>query len=124
MTNNYEIKNKRKHLLPDEMMEKVIGGMIPNIVQKKPEVFTSRISTYKSGATPKYYVGQMLEIKCTFRGDCHKVDCVVLEVSSKANAGFFFKEFSYTVEILSYLTEDFYGTIYTDVHESCLYPYE
>lgn len=75
------------------------------------------ISFYKSGSTPKYKVGDIVEIAYEPFAHGHYKEWrrfKVTSVSSKKNAGLIFKEYTYTIERIGGTTK------LHNVHESSL----
>ena len=122
------MENKNENMsnkLPDQQLQDVAGGF----AQSSPiSVVTHNFDKYSSGDTPKYAVGQHLEIAAGLYGEAHtRIPCEVLSVSETATGGYFYKEFVYSVVILPFSLplmkeyEAFVGKVYDDVYESCLY---
>ena len=110
---NENITNK----LEDQQLEDVAGGI---------SVYTQNTSEYTSGDTPKYAVGQHVEIEAS--ASHTKIPCEVLSVSETKSGGWIYKEFVYSVVILPFKHsfrpefESLIGKVYDDVYESCLFP--
>ena len=109
-----ETKNEK---LTDQQLENVAGGAI--------KVYTDNDSKYESGDTPKYKVGQRLNIEADFSHT--RIPCEVLSVSNSKTGGWIYKEFVYSVVILPFRHsfrpkfEALIGKVYDDVYESCLF---
>lgn len=122
------MENKNENMsnrLPDQQLQDVAGGFAQS---SSISVITDNFGKYSSGDTPKYAVGQHLEIAAGPYGNAHtRIPCEVLSVSETATGGYFYKEFVYSVVILPFSLplmkeyEAFVGKVYDDVYESCLY---
>lgn len=122
------MENKNENMsnrLPDQQLQDVAGGYRTSGILS---VVTENFSKYSSGDTPKYAVGQHLEIAAGPHGDAHtRIPCEVLSVSETKTGGYFYKEFVYSVVILPFSLpfmkgyEAFVGEVYDGVYESCLY---
>ena len=122
------MENKNENMsnrLPDQQLQDVAGGFAQS---SSISVITDNFGKYSSGETPKYAVGQHLEIAAGPYGNAHtRIPCEVLSVSETATGGYFYKEFVYSVVILPFSLplmkeyEAFVGKVYDDVYESCLY---
>ncbi len=115
---NENITNKLDdQRLDDQRLEDVAGGA--------PRVYTQNTSEYTSGDTPKYAVGQHVEIEAS--ASHTKIPCEVLSVSETKSGGWIYKEFVYSVVILPFKHsfrpefESLIGKVYDDVYESCLF---
>ena len=121
------MENKNENMsnkLPEQQLQDVVGGYS----QSNPvSVRTDNFDKYSSGDTPKYAVGQHLEIEAGQYGTYIKIPCEVLSVSETATGGYFYKEFVYSVVILPFSFsfkkeyETLVGKVYDGVYESCLY---
>lgn len=122
------MENKNENMsnrLPDQQLQDVAGGYRTSGILS---VVTDNSDKYSSGDTPKYAVGQHLEIAAGPYGDAHtRIPCEVLSVSKTKTGGYFYKEFVYSVVILPFSLplmkgyEAFVGEVYDGVYESCLY---
>ena len=121
------MENKNENMsnrLPDQQLQDVAGGYRTSSILS---VVTDNFDKYSSGDTPKYAVGQHLEIEAGQYGTYIKIPCEVLSVSETKTGGYFYKEFVYSVVILPFSLplmkeyEAFVGKVYDDVYESCLY---
>lgn len=102
----------------DSELENISGGA---------KVVTKSTTTYKSGRSPKFNVGD--NVTLVFKPDkggnrlCFGK---ILAVNPDKCYGFTHSEFGYTVQIVGIgiadaaLNEEFVGRIYENVHESCL----
>lgn len=102
----YEAQN-----VSEEELEMVTGG-------NKPGYQTTNNSTYSSGDTPKYKIGDKVEIKHVplhFPQDVSWKPFYVTEVSTSKNGGILCKEYTYTLKFA-----DDGDCILTGVYESCM----
>ena len=110
--------------LQDKELEDVAGGLAAGgRNENEIEIFTDNSSTYSSGDTPKYAVGQELKLRAK-NIQYHYLTCSVLGVSETKTGGLICKEFVYKVKITAVPNatfEAFVGKVYDDVYESCLY---
>ena len=118
---NENITNKLDdQRLDDQRLEDVAGGHFTHIT-----VHTDNDSKYTSGDTPKYAVGQHVQIEADFSHT--KIPCEVLSVSEEKTGGLIYKEFVYSVKILPFpgsfkpKLQSLIGKEYTEVYESCLF---
>ena len=116
--------NDKTNMIPDEMLKDVSGGRIGGIGKLK--AILKNYSTYESGDTPKYRIGQKLKIKVedTVNSSCYGfADCTVIDVSEKANYGMIYEEFAYTIRIHRTIELKDRGIreTYEGVYESALY---
>ena len=110
--------NIENALLNEQELENVDGGVM----------VTTNQGFYESGSTPKYHVGQTLEIEYLSFPTCYRCTCVVINVNAE-KSGACFKEFTYRVEIIEVPEEvarigynkNIIGRVYECVFESCLY---
>ena len=113
------MENKNENMtnkLQDKELEDVAGGLAVGGRNENE-------STYSSGDTPKYAVGQKLKIRAK-NIKYHYLTCSVLGVSETKTGGLICKEFVYRVKITAVPNatfEAFVGKVYDDVYESCLY---
>ena len=121
------MENKNENMagkIPDQQLEDVSGGLCPGgRKENEIEIFTDNSSTYSSGDTPKYAVGQELKLRAK-NTQYHYLTCSVLGVSETKTGGLICKEFVYRVKITAVPNatfEAFVGKVYDGVYESCLY---
>ena len=121
------MENKNENMtgkLQDKELEDVAGGLAAGgRNENEIEIYTDNSSTYSSGDTPKYAVGQELKIRAK-NVNYHYLTCSVLNVSETKTGGLICKEFVYRVKITAVPNatfEAFVGKVYDDVYESCLY---
>ena len=121
------MKNKNENMtnkLKDKELEDVAGGLaVGGRNENEIEIYTDNSSTYSSGDTPKYAVGQELKIRAK-NVNYHYLTCSVLGVSETKTGGLICKEFVYRVKITAVPNaafEAFVGKVYNGVYESCLY---
>ena len=119
-----ENNNTTTHALPEEILEEVSGGYIDRNDNVLP--IKGNDSFYSSGDTPKYCVGQRVGLRfrvCSAAGKLSNTTaaCSVVGISETTDCGTFFKEFSYTVELLENVGRARIGTQYDGIYESCLY---
>ena len=116
-----ENQKLEKTLLSDSELSEVSGGAA---------VFcTKNSSFYSSGDVPKYHKGQrvFLQYKADL-GGLYDLTCIVEDVTETAECGTFYKEFGYTVKVisvpegLSVVKHSLLGHVETGVYESCLRP--
>ena len=110
--------------LQDKELEDVAGGLAAGgRNENEIEIYTDNSSTYSSGDTPKYAVGQELKLRAQ-NIQYHYLTCSVLGVNETKTGGLICKEFVYRVKITAVPNatfEAFVGKVYDDVYESCLY---
>ena len=114
-----EIKNEK---LNDQQMNDVTGGI--GAVSFGTEIYNAPDSFYSSEKTPKYAVDQEVKIKAKWNGHIYYLPCKIVSVSDTATGGFIFKEFLYTIEILTNEldnNEKLSGKVLPNIYESCLF---
>ena len=121
------MENKNENMtnkLQDKELEDVAGGLaVGGRNENEIAISTDNSSTYSSGDTPKYAVGQELKIRAK-NIQYHYLTCSVLGVSETKTGGLICKEFVYRVKITAVPNaafEAFVGKVYDGVYESCLY---
>ena len=121
------MENKNENMtnkLQDKELEDVAGGLaVGGRNENEIVISTDNSSTYSSGDTPKYAVGQELKLRAK-NIQYHYLTCSVLGVNETKTGGLICKEFVYRVKITAVPNaafEAFVGKVYDDVYESCLY---
>ena len=121
------MENKNENMtnkLQDKELEDVAGGLaVGGRNENEIVIYTENSSTYSSGDTPKYAVGQELKLRAK-NIQYHYLTCSVLGVSETKTGGLICKEFVYRVKITAVPNatfEAFVGKVYDGVYESCLY---
>lgn len=120
--NNAQMSN-----ISDDELIQVSGGSQSLLDAQGQEVkegrfITSTFSSYSSGSTPKFNLGDSVKIKWRVSNDL-KILCnaEITGVSEGKDGGLLFQKYTYSIKILSCPNSDMIGRIETDVHENCLY---
>ena len=124
-----DIKKNELNPISDKKLEDIVGGAHVTdgsyIKDAMPTLETDNHSSYKSGDTPKYSIGQKLKIKFRYKGESSFLSCTVLDVSKTKDCGTICKEYGYKIQLhennnpYTKLLQETYDNVY----ESCLYDF-
>ena len=109
-------------LLSDSELSEVSGGASGRFL-------TTNSKWSSSDDVPKYHEGQRVILQYRVNpGELFNLTCIVKSVTETAECGDYFKEFGYTVKVISVpdglrvVQNSLVGHVETGVYESCLSP--
>ena len=112
-------------LLSDDELLRVSGGSVIQSEQgeeiKEGRFVTSTLSSYSSGEFPKYSVGDHVKIKWHISSKLDVLCDAEIMGISEGRGGLLFRQYTYSVRILSCPNSDMVGLLEPNVHEDCLF---
>ena len=119
-------ENMQAQCLADEDLGQISGGNNVIMDERGVEIREGRfvtytLTSYASGDSPKFSVGESVKIKWKISADLETMcDAEVIGISDGKDGGLLFRRYTYSVRILSCPNSDMIGQIETEVHENCL----
>ena len=120
-------ENKMQFMpLSDDILQSVSGG--GGIQYERGDhgnegcFINAKLAGYRSGELPRYSVGEMVKIVWHV---CNTMDVLcnaqVMGISDSKDGGILFRQYTYSVKILSCPNSSMIGLMQNNVHENCLY---